>query len=57
MRATPLSVVSIYIIRCSYFVGVARLVGLLPRVADFARNPGLGKRNSITFPRRNAPRR
>ena len=25
---------------------VARLVGLLPRVADFARNPGLGKRNS-----------
>ena len=25
---------------------VARLVGLLPRVADFARNPGLGNRNS-----------
>ena len=25
---------------------VARLVGRLPRVADFARNPGLGKRNS-----------
>ena len=26
---------------------VARLVGCLPRVADFARNPGLGKRNSF----------
>ena len=51
MRATPLSVVSIYIIRCSYFVGVARLVGLLPRVADFARNPGLGKRNSVRVAR------
>ncbi len=25
---------------------VARLVGQLPRVASFARNPGLGKRNS-----------
>ena len=25
---------------------VARLVGCLPRVADFARNPGLEKRNS-----------
>ena len=25
---------------------VAILVGRLPRVADFARNPGLGKRNS-----------
>ena len=27
-------------------VRVARLVGQLPRVACFARNPGLGKRNS-----------
>ena len=26
---------------------VARLVGRLPRVADYARNPGLGKRNSV----------
>ena len=26
---------------------VALLVGLLPRVAVFARNPGLGKRNSF----------
>ena len=31
---------------------VARLVGQLPRVACFARNPGLGNRNSITFPLR-----
>ena len=38
-------------------VRVATLVGRLPRVACYARNPGLGKRNSITFPRRNAPRR
>ena len=30
---------------------VARLVGLLPRVADFARNPGLGKRNSYRVAR------
>ena len=30
---------------------VARLVGLLPRVADFARNPGLGKRNSVRVAR------
>ena len=27
-------------------VRVARLVGSVPRVACFARNPGLGKRNS-----------
>ena len=26
---------------------VARLVDRLPRVADYARNPGLGKRNSV----------
>ena len=26
---------------------VARIVGRLPRVADYARNPGLGKRNSV----------
>ena len=26
---------------------VARLVGRIPRVACFARNPGLGKRNSV----------
>ena len=26
---------------------VARLVGRLPRVTDYARNPGLGKRNSV----------
>ena len=30
---------------------VARLVGLLPRVPDFARNPGLGKRNSYRVAR------
>ena len=30
---------------------VARLVGLLPRVADFVRNPGLGKRNSYRVAR------
>ena len=32
-------------------VRVARLVGRLPRVADFARNPGLGKRNSYRVAR------
>ena len=26
---------------------VARLMGCLPRVADYTRNPGLGKRNSV----------
>ena len=26
---------------------VARQVGCVPRVADYARNPGLGKRNSV----------
>ena len=36
---------------------VAILVVHLPRVACFARNPGLCNRNSITFPRRTAPRR
>ena len=30
---------------------VAKLVGLLPRVADFVRNPGLGKRNSYRVAR------
>ena len=32
-------------------VRVARLVGRLPRVASFARNPGLGKRNSYRVAR------
>ena len=30
---------------------VARLVGAIPRVACFARNPGLGKRNSYRVAR------
>ena len=49
MRATPTAK------RNSYRVAIKTVN--LHRVAVFARNPGLCNRNSITFPRRKAPRR